>query len=99
MARALRGSTDRTLACLVHRGPVAALSLCLLLFSAVLLSACSGTRANIANRDSSPPAVPVTAATVVQKTVPVQIHAIGNVEAYSTVPIWASFRPLRSRSI
>jgi multidrug efflux system membrane fusion protein len=32
-------------------------------------------------------AVPVTAATVIQKTVPVQIRAIGNVEAYSTVGV------------
>jgi len=31
------------------------------------------------------PPVPVTAATAVQKTVPVQLSAIGNVEAYSTV--------------
>jgi len=33
------------------------------------------------------PAVPVTVATVEQKTVPVQIRAIGNVEAYSTVGV------------
>jgi len=33
------------------------------------------------------PVVPVTAATVVQKTIPVQINAIGNVEAYSTVSV------------
>jgi multidrug efflux system membrane fusion protein len=31
------------------------------------------------------PPVPVTAAAVIQKTVPVQLNAIGNVEAYSTV--------------
>ena len=33
------------------------------------------------------PVVPVSAATVVQKTIPVQISAIGNVEAYSTVGV------------
>jgi len=33
------------------------------------------------------PPVPVTAAAVIQKTVPVQLNAIGNVEAYSTVPV------------
>jgi membrane fusion protein, multidrug efflux system len=33
------------------------------------------------------PPVPVTAGTVVQKTVPVQIRAVGNVEAYSTVSV------------
>jgi multidrug efflux system membrane fusion protein len=32
-------------------------------------------------------AVPVTAGTVIQKTVPVQVRAIGNVEAYSTVSV------------
>lgn len=34
-------------------------------------------------------AVPVTIATVIQKTVPVEVHAIGNVEAYSTVSVMA----------
>ena len=33
------------------------------------------------------PPVPVSAATVIQKTVPVQIRTIGNVEAYSTVSV------------
>ncbi len=33
------------------------------------------------------PPVPVTAAAVIQKTVPVQLNAIGNVEAYSTVSV------------
>ncbi len=37
----------------------------------------------------APAAVPVTVATVVQKTVPIQVRAIGNVEAYSTVSIKA----------
>jgi multidrug efflux system membrane fusion protein len=36
-----------------------------------------------------PSAVPVTVATAVQKTVPVQARAIGNVEAYSTVAVKA----------
>ena len=42
------------------------------------------------SKQSAPPPkplVPVTAATVVQKTVPVQLNAIGNVEAYSTVSV------------
>jgi len=34
-------------------------------------------------------AVPVTVATVLQKTVPVEVHAIGNVEAFSTVSVKA----------
>ena len=33
------------------------------------------------------PPVPVTSAAVIQKTVPVQLNAIGNVEAYSTVSV------------
>jgi multidrug efflux system membrane fusion protein len=49
----------------------------------LLLSACSGGKAQPPKMD----AVPVTAGVVVQKAVPVQIRAIGNVEAYSTVGI------------
>lgn len=52
--------------------------LCILSIS--FLSACS--------KKAAPPPklpVPVKASTVIQKTVPVQIHVIGNVEAYSTV--------------
>ncbi len=45
------------------------------------------------SRRSAPPpapaAVPVTVATVLKKTIPVEIRAIGNVEAYSTVAIKA----------
>jgi multidrug efflux system membrane fusion protein len=49
----------------------------------VLLSACSGKPA------PPPPRLPVTVTEgmVVQKTVPVQIRAIGNVEAYSTISV------------
>ena len=53
-----------------------------------MLSACSGTRAN-GNHSSSIPAVPVAAATVVSKTVPIQVRSIGNVEAASTIQIKA----------
>jgi len=52
------------------------------LVAAGYLPACS--------KQSAPPPkppVPVTAGEVVQKTVPVQIRAIGNVEAYSTVSV------------
>ena len=69
--------------------PFRAISFSLLLCGSLLISACSGTRANGANHAASPPAVPVTAATVEQKTVPVQIRAIGNVEAYSTIQVKA----------
>lgn len=48
-----------------------------------LLCACSGGKSEPPKK----PAVPVTAAAVIQKTVPVQINTIGNVEAYSTVSV------------
>jgi len=49
----------------------------------VFLFACSGGKTEPPKK----PAVPVTVAAVVQKTVPVLMRAIGNVEAYSTVGI------------
>ncbi|HSB10962.1 MAG TPA: efflux RND transporter periplasmic adaptor subunit [Blastocatellia bacterium] len=68
---------------------VTAIRLTLVSLGALLVSSCSGTRASSGNRDAASPAVPVTAATVVQKTVPIQTRAIGNVEAYSTVQVKA----------
>ena len=47
-----------------------------------IISACSGKQ-----QPPQKPPVPVTASTVIQKTVPIQIRAIGNVEAYSTVSV------------
>jgi multidrug efflux system membrane fusion protein len=41
------------------------------------------------SKGKGPPPVPVTAAVVQQQTIPVRLHAIGNVEAYSTVAIKA----------
>src|SRR6266576_2290370 len=48
-----------------------------------LLSACAGTKA----ASGPPPPVPVLAATVEKKDIPIQVHAIGAVEAYSTVSV------------
>jgi len=48
-----------------------------------LLPACVGTKA----ASGPPPPVPVLAATVEQKDIPIQVHAIGAVEAYSTVSV------------
>lgn len=48
-----------------------------------LLSACVGTKA----APGPPPPVPVLAATVEQKDIPLQVHAIGAVEAFSTVSV------------
>jgi multidrug efflux system membrane fusion protein len=56
--------------------------LALLLTLSFLLSSCSGEK-----KAPSRPPVPVLVATVVEKTVPVELKAIGNVEPYSTVSI------------
>jgi len=48
-----------------------------------VLSACSGKEAQSPKK----PSVPVSAAEAVQKTVPVQIRAVGNAEPYSTVAV------------
>jgi multidrug efflux system membrane fusion protein len=53
------------------------------ILSIILLPACYGGK----SQPPPKPAVPVTAAAVIQKTVPVQLTAIGNVEAYSTVSV------------
>src|SRR5262249_4942978 len=49
----------------------------------LVLAACTGTKA----APGPPPPVPVVAATVEQKNVPIRVHAIGTVEAYSTVSV------------
>jgi len=51
------------------------------------LSACSGESAGQSPKKDSKgvPAVPILVSAVVQKPMPVQLHAIGNVQAYSTV--------------
>lgn len=56
------------------------------IFSA-LITSCSSGKAK--EKNEMPKAVSVTAVTVMQKDVPLQIRAIGNVEAYSTVSIKA----------
>jgi len=58
----------------------------------VFLFACS-------NKSGPPPKlpVPVTAGTVIQKTVPVQIRAIGNVEAYSTISVKSQIEGVLTR--
>ncbi len=56
------------------------------LFLLVLTVSCSRDRANMSG---SQPMIPVLAASVVSKTIPVEIAVIGNVEAYSTVSVKA----------
>ncbi len=61
-----------------------------LVAATLLLPACSGSNANVPGEKARrKPAVPVTVALVSQKPVPLQIQAIGNVEAYSTVSVKA----------
>lgn len=50
---------------------------------AILFSGCSSDK----DKPKPKPPVPVTVATVIKKSVPIQIRLIGNVEAYSTVSI------------
>ena len=52
------------------------------LIALLFLPACSGEK-----KPPPPPPVPVLVATVTEKTVPVELKVIGNVEAYSTVSI------------
>jgi multidrug efflux system membrane fusion protein len=62
----------------------------LLLLGMIVFSSCSGNRANAKPElDVTKEAMPVTVASVTQKTVPVEVDAIGNVEAYSTVSVKA----------
>ncbi|BCB96748.1 RND transporter [Dissulfurispira thermophila] len=60
----------------------------ILLFCTVFLflTACKG-RDSFSKKSKSVPAVPVKVGTAVQKDVPVELRAIGNVEAYSTVSL------------
>lgn len=65
--------------------------LLLLLFVLSLLSGCSKDASGVPKGEDprKKMAVPVTVGTAVEKSVPVQIRAIGNVEAYSTVSVKA----------
>ena len=67
---------------LLNRAPVG-LSLSLGLAACALLTACSGGTATA----PTSPVVPVLAASVEQKDMPVQLQAIGSVEAYSAVSV------------
>ncbi|HEV2494516.1 MAG TPA: efflux RND transporter periplasmic adaptor subunit [Terriglobia bacterium] len=68
-------------------GPVVLLAA--LVVSMALATACSdnGAKGNMAAANMMAMAVPVTVATANEKTVPVEVRVIGNVEAYSTVTI------------
>jgi multidrug efflux system membrane fusion protein len=57
------------------------------LLLALALAGCSRTQTAHSAGPAEQPAMPVTVATVVRKTVPVEVRAIGNVIAYSTVSV------------
>ena len=74
------------------RSPVRSLpagAVVLLWIVLTIMSACSGESSGQSQIKNSKKAqaVPVTVSTVMQKTVPVELHAIGTVQAYSTVAI------------
>jgi len=71
---------------LLARRLAAGLTLCLGLPGGLFLTACSGTKA-AGPAAPGTPVVPVLAATVEEKDVPVQVQAIGSVESYSTVAV------------
>ena len=61
-----------------------------LCLSLIALAACSRGEGDQAKaKGATPPGVPVTAATVETRDVPVQIQGIGNVQASSTVSVYA----------
>ena len=68
-----------------QRRPAAAAGL--LLGSLAVVAACSDRSASGKAGPPRPPAIPVIAATAVQKAVPVQVRAIGNVQAIASVTI------------
>lgn len=57
----------------------------LVIITIVMLTGCN--KGSSRNQPKQPPTVPVSVSTAVQKDIPVQIEAIGNVEAYSTVSL------------
>src|SRR5580704_12204603 len=61
----------------------------LAVIAAVAFLVFQANRGSRADTQKSAPAVPVTSAPVVLKTVPVRLYAIGNVESYTTVALKA----------
>ena len=57
------------------------------LATVLLLAGCSDNAAGKPAGSGAPPAVPVTVGAVVEKTVPIQLSAVGNAQAYTTVGI------------
>lgn len=82
-----RQSTSRKFQSFLFAGcPFSLLILLPLLLASILLTACSEGKSDLPLK--APP-VPVTVGSVTQKTVPVTVKAIGNVEAYTSVSVKA----------
>jgi multidrug efflux system membrane fusion protein len=64
-----------------RRALIAALAL------ALAVGGCSDGKSGAQTRPAPPPAVPVGVATAEQRTVPVQVTTVGNVQAYTTVSV------------
>lgn len=62
-------------------------ALALVLLVPAVFTACSDRAGGSQAKPAAPPAVPVGVATVEQKTIPVQVTAVGNVQAYTTVAL------------
>jgi multidrug efflux system membrane fusion protein len=58
-----------------------------LVASALTVAGCSDHATGTPKVPAAPPAVPVVTATAEQKTIPVQVSAVGNVQAYTTVGV------------
>jgi len=83
---------SRTRAASLPSMPIASAPFCLgaVVLAACLLSSCSGNRANArSGLSTDAEAMPATVAVAIRKTVPIEVNAIGNVEAYSTVSVKA----------
>ena len=93
-------SIEKILSFFSFRTAIPSMNLGLLLLGMTVLSSCSGNRANAKPELAAASAgVPVTVASVAQKTVPVEVNAIGNVEVYSTVSVKALVSGDSQRSI
>ena len=68
-------------------GLIAIGMLCVIVIGSILFSSVFAKKEHAAGKSAEPPGVPVTTASVTSETMPLQISAIGNVEAYSTVSI------------
>ncbi|MGA9772704.1 MAG: efflux RND transporter periplasmic adaptor subunit [Blastocatellia bacterium] len=68
-------------------GLIAIGMLCVVVIGSILFSGVFAKKEHAAGKAAEPPGVPVITASVTSETMPLQVSAIGNVEAYSTVAV------------